>query len=166
MPVSMLKQALYSVVPVGFQSYRFEFTTSNYGVFFNSPGTGEYPAQMASIAENVSIWWRHHVFPICEVMREINTKITLGWAHKEFATAVHTLFYFLHNITNAHMTIKIRSSHTGSWLTSSVYVLLGPFSISLPAFLSQVNDEILASVSKIIFISMFLPFMPTNSGIL
>ena len=27
----------------------------------NSPGTGEFPAQMASYAENVSIWWRHHV---------------------------------------------------------------------------------------------------------
>ena len=25
----------------------------------NSPGTGEFPAQMASNAENVSIWWRH-----------------------------------------------------------------------------------------------------------
>ena len=29
----------------------------------NSPGTGEFPAQMASDAENVSIWWRHHVLP-------------------------------------------------------------------------------------------------------
>ena len=27
----------------------------------NSPGTGEFPVQMASNAENVSIWWRHHV---------------------------------------------------------------------------------------------------------
>ena len=27
----------------------------------NLPGTGEFPAQMASNAENVSIWWRHHV---------------------------------------------------------------------------------------------------------
>ena len=26
----------------------------------NSPGTGEFPAQMASNAANVSIWWRHH----------------------------------------------------------------------------------------------------------
>ena len=26
-----------------------------------APGTGEFPAQMASNAENVSIWWRHHV---------------------------------------------------------------------------------------------------------
>ena len=26
----------------------------------NSPGTGEFHVQMASNAENVSIWWRHH----------------------------------------------------------------------------------------------------------
>ena len=26
----------------------------------NSPGTGEFPAQMVSNAENVSIWWRRH----------------------------------------------------------------------------------------------------------
>ena len=26
----------------------------------NSPGTGEFSAQMASNAENGSIWWRHH----------------------------------------------------------------------------------------------------------
>ena len=28
----------------------------------NSPVTGEFPAQRASDAENVSIWWRHHAF--------------------------------------------------------------------------------------------------------
>ena len=27
----------------------------------NSPGTGEFPAQRASNAENSSIWWRNHV---------------------------------------------------------------------------------------------------------
>ena len=26
-----------------------------------SPETGEFPAKMATNAENVSIWWRHHV---------------------------------------------------------------------------------------------------------
>ena len=33
----------------------------------NSPVTGEFPAQMASNTENVSIWWRHHaiVFVVC-----------------------------------------------------------------------------------------------------
>ena len=30
----------------------------------NSPVTGDFPAQMASNAENVSIWWRHHVSAI------------------------------------------------------------------------------------------------------
>ena len=29
----------------------------------SSPGIGEFPAQMASNAENVSIWWRHHANP-------------------------------------------------------------------------------------------------------
>ena len=32
----------------------------------NSPGTGEFSAQMASYAENVSIWWRHH--GMCKVL--------------------------------------------------------------------------------------------------
>ena len=27
----------------------------------NSPVTGEFPAQMANNAKNVSIWWRHHI---------------------------------------------------------------------------------------------------------
>ena len=30
----------------------------------NSPETGEFSAQMASNAENVSIWWRHHVISL------------------------------------------------------------------------------------------------------
>ena len=30
----------------------------------NSPGTGEFPAQMACNAENVSIWWRHHEYKL------------------------------------------------------------------------------------------------------
>ena len=29
----------------------------------NSPVTGEFPAHMASNAENVSIWWRHNDLP-------------------------------------------------------------------------------------------------------
>ena len=31
----------------------------------NSPVTGEFPAQRASNAENVSIWWRHHGPLLC-----------------------------------------------------------------------------------------------------
>ena len=45
----------------------------------NSPVTGEFPAQRASNAENVSIWWRHHdrtkclsVMEICSVERDLD----------------------------------------------------------------------------------------------
>ena len=50
-------------------------------------------------------------FPSCEVTREINTQLTLEWMHKEFITGVHTLSYFLHDITNPYMTMKWWSSH-------------------------------------------------------
>ena len=40
----------------------------------NSSGTGEFPAQMASNAENVSIWWRHHVYSIHEEL--LRTRLT------------------------------------------------------------------------------------------
>ena len=33
----------------------------------NSPGTGEFPAQMVSDSEDVSIWWHHHVENYCFV---------------------------------------------------------------------------------------------------
>ena len=39
----------------------------------NSPVTGEFPAQMASNAENVSIWWRHHVVINHKQQRRHNT---------------------------------------------------------------------------------------------
>ena len=37
----------------------------------NSPGTGEFPAQMVSNVENVSIWWRHH---------DTDSLVLTGWA--------------------------------------------------------------------------------------
>ena len=46
-------------------------------------------------------------FLSCEATREINTKITLEWVQKQFVRRVHTLFYFLHDITNPYMMIKM-----------------------------------------------------------
>ena len=49
----------------------------------NSPGTGEFPAQMASYAENVSTWWRHHVCCGCIIscywIRVINLSMFSAW---------------------------------------------------------------------------------------
>ena len=44
----------------------------------NSPVTGEFPAQMASNAENVSIWWRHHDFCIYSDLRDQSHRT---WLH-------------------------------------------------------------------------------------
>ena len=43
----------------------------------NSPATGEFPAQMASNAENVSIWWRHHG-PYWNVFGRTSAEIALN----------------------------------------------------------------------------------------
>ena len=45
----------------------------------NSPGTGEFPAQMASYAENVSIWWRHHDTTGCNYLSMCNCKTAAEW---------------------------------------------------------------------------------------
>ena len=41
-----------------------------------SPGTGEFPAQRTSGAENVSIWWRHHGMSyVCFCMQHYDNKV-------------------------------------------------------------------------------------------
>ena len=65
----------------------------------NSPGTGEFPAQMASYAENVSIWWRHH-----EVFRasiKINRPMTLcGYAliNSKLNSSTTTVSKYIHSV--------------------------------------------------------------------
>ena len=45
----------------------------------NSPVTGEFPAQRASNAENVSIWWCHHEFPCQDpIMSNANSRDNFG----------------------------------------------------------------------------------------
>ena len=51
---------VYSTVYPGADQSRHQSSASLAICVGNSPGTGEFPAQIASNAENVSIWWRHH----------------------------------------------------------------------------------------------------------
>ena len=61
----------------------------------NSPVTGEIPAQMASIAENVSICWRHHAI---YMNAGTNDWITRHWLFMEFmSTTSEVLKYFYGN---------------------------------------------------------------------
>ena len=54
---------VYSTVYSGADQRKRQSSTSVTGLCVgNLPVTGEFPAQMASNAENVSIWWRHPDF--------------------------------------------------------------------------------------------------------
>ena len=52
----------YSIVYSGAHQRNHQSSTSLAFCEGNSPVTGELPVQLASNAENVSIWWRHHVY--------------------------------------------------------------------------------------------------------
>ena len=66
----------------------------------NSPGTGEFPAQMASNAENVSIWWRHHV-------------VAEGLTTQEGQSVSHGIgLYLSHNILVSEQVINSNFSVT------------------------------------------------------
>ena len=51
---------VYSTVYSGTDEIKHQSSASLAFCAGNSPVTGEFPAQNASNAENVSIWWRHH----------------------------------------------------------------------------------------------------------
>ena len=52
----------------------------------NSPVNGEFPTQRASNAENVSIWWRHHVFSLSQnkfsAWMEVNTFLIKSYGNR------------------------------------------------------------------------------------
>ena len=60
----------------------------------NSPGTGEFPAQRSSNAENVSIWWRHYETAIL-VMIKLSCVLILEtyWFHLETTRHPHAAHF-------------------------------------------------------------------------
>ena len=60
----------------------------------NSPATGEFPAQSASNADNVSIWWRYHERHFCIVLAASTDKHTHGPAQRRVMTH-HSDAYFM-----------------------------------------------------------------------
>ena len=58
----------------------------------NSPGTGEFPAQMASNAENVSIWWRHHDIPSYVSTGGLQDWLIMEYRHYVFLYNIYPYF--------------------------------------------------------------------------
>ena len=60
----------------------------------NSPWTTEFPAQMASNAENGSIWWRHHDCPnhLYSYQTHIIQVVKMFWKCKKYACILKYIF--------------------------------------------------------------------------
>ena len=86
----------------------------------NSPGTGEFPAHMASNAENVSIWWRHRILIMCQViLLEIPVALS-GEGHGVSAGITFLIFfseaYFIINECRPNMIFMQNMVVSGQWL--------------------------------------------------
>ena len=61
----------------------------------NSPWTGEFPAQMASNAENVSISWRHHGKPLNRFTRNLMDGCVTNFMHGQIRSQKWNLYVLL-----------------------------------------------------------------------
>ena len=73
----------------------------------NSPDAGEFPAQMASNAENVSIWWRHHGFCHDKLYKQrFLTPGHQGWNDLHRLCRIGMEYYFSNNNNNSNNNIN------------------------------------------------------------
>ena len=95
------------------KTYKFRVTGLCAG---NSLVTGEFPAQMASNAENVSIWWRHHVLSVSIwvgsarfdhntvfYMLQFNQKIPMYHQTKALNISQNTWKYISHEVAGFYV---------------------------------------------------------------
>ena len=84
----------------------------------NSPGTGEFPAQMASNADNVSIWWRHHedvaAFSVIFFLNQMDRVVTI-LLHGRLGT------FYLAWLTSSSRDINLILSDCSGFRTKGVW---------------------------------------------
>ena len=70
----------------------------------NSPGTGEFPAQRASHAENVSIWWRHYECFAANIpaIYYVASPIAFGWLPRASFTTEIMAWISNHMMTSSN----------------------------------------------------------------
>ena len=92
----------------------------------NSPVTGEFPAQMASNAENVSIWWRHHVEAKRCVRCHCPDATVLQWCHTHNHNDVIKWNHFPRYwpfVRGIHRS-PVNSLHKGQWRGALMFSLI------------------------------------------
>ena len=68
----------------------------------NSPVTGEFPAQMASNAEKVSIWWRHHDSNNYNLFESHIFKIKATFFRDQWVKSYHIIRWWFHPLQWRH----------------------------------------------------------------
>ena len=117
----------------------------------NSPGAGEFPAQMASDAENVSIWWRHHA-------TGINKKCYYN--HHE-AQQTPCIFYGMYSTTQWMIIRRQKLGQTNleyfyhwdiAFVKHTTFVLWGLIAKSIQLLLCSAQSPL--NIFKIIFLGL------------
>ena len=101
----------------------------------NSPGTSEFPAQMASNADTFSTWWRHHdeervvrMWYECEweyLFMELDMTLLLIAAYRVLMNILLTAIQLLHKL--AGYTVNISQSFYSTirqWLSGRLWCIL------------------------------------------
>ena len=85
----------------------------------NSPVTGEFPAPVASNAENVSIWWRHHECfrGACQITKRCND---LNYKSCSFETSRDLTIRCLIGYSNGNQVNTLRPSQNGHHVADDI----------------------------------------------
>ena len=90
--------------------------------------TGEFPAQMASNAENVSSWWRHHVLGHVHVLwwrhseAFIYHPILAGFSHSQHGRGRRSGPFFAHKVVYIYISPQLPLQMVMLLSESSTYV--------------------------------------------
>ena len=127
---------VYSTVYSGADQRKHQSSASLAICAGNSPVTGEFPAQMTSNVENVSIWWRHHEIIAIVLLVQWKTvvfKILINSEPQNWSIALHFTSKICEsqssNFTHLHLNFDILTnsamhitcSSVSSIVTSSAY---------------------------------------------
>ena len=82
----------------------------------NSPGTGEFPAQMASYAANVSIWWRHH-----DIHKTHSVYLCFMTLPKQWLIFHTSDFMMIRRLSTN--TVSILGGNMGNWWYTALYMI-------------------------------------------
>ena len=99
----------------------------------NSPVTGEFPAQRASDAETVTIWWRHHEkLSLCREScdgnqwpRTSSNKLTKFLSGGSIATHLyyHNIWYFIYTSIFEYLSQNCFTKWSQKWYTIHKWIL-------------------------------------------